>query len=549
MSNQQELERIQWNKINYFCSKLGINDVSRAEEYLFKSHWDEKLAVRNFNLSHPDYIPNIQQYNQIYQAPFYFNQIQFPPYYQNIPYQMPQIPQMPQISLIPQNNNRDIVSCNNQNKKNYIELYLSESIKNCKDNIIDSSHSLNYLKNNLNSIELLFRNYLKSLKNKRGIIIIYSEEKFNKLKEHINKINQNYSIKNLLNNCVIFPVLNTSTIGHEFVEQLSCVNFPTYIFNKYKNNEYFYITGRMDGAFDISFFKENIENIYIPDSKSNILKNENNNDLIHKLKQEKYFNINNQFKNRKDNNNKNIINKKNENYQINRINNFEEEKQIEINDLKSNNKYLMENYDNYYLGDSKDIISIFEDNNYLNNLNNCEESNNKTEEKKENLDVNDDKLGNSIFGLSDGQVLEKRENDIKELERQFEEKEKKEKEEENRINKLQIEYENEAEICKELLPEEPEESNVDVCNIIFRHPDGEKTVKRRFLKSDKVEVLFTFIKSKGREIFDERESNYFNIICLGIPPKSLEDKKNNTLEEEGLYPNSVLQIKELQKNI
>ena len=542
MLNQQELERIQWNKINYFCLTLGINDVSRAEKYLFKANWDEKLAVRNFNLSHPDYIPNIPQYNPIYQAPFNFNQIQFPSYFQNIPYQMPQIPQ------IPQNNNRDIISNNNQyqNKKNYIEFYLSKYIMNCKDNNTASSHSLNYLKNNLNSLELLFGNYLKSLKNKRGIIIIYSEEKFNKLKEHINKINQNYYIKNLLNNCVIFPVLNTSIIGHEFVEQLSCVNFPTYIFNKYKNNEYFYITGRMDGAFDISFFKENIENIYIPES--NILKNENKNDLIHKLKQEKYFNINNQFKNRKDNNNKNIINRKND--KINKKK-FEEEKQIEFNDSKNNNKYLMENYDNYYLGDSKDIISIFEDNNnYLNNLNNYEESIlNNVEEKKENLDKSDDKLGNSIIGLSDGQILEKRENDIKELERQFEEKEKKEKEEENRINKLQIEYENEAENAKELLPEEPEESNVDVCNIVFRHPDGEKTLGRRFLKSDKVEVLFTFIKSKGREIFEERESNDFNIICLGIPPKSLEDKKNNTLEEEGLFPNSILQIRELQKNI
>ena len=542
MLNQQELERIQWNKINYFCLTLGINDVSRAEKYLFKANWDEKLAVRNFNLSHPDYIPNIPQYNPIYQAPFNFNQIQFPSYFQNIPYQMPQIPQ------IPQNNNRDIISNNNQyqNKKNYIEFYLSKYIMNCKDNNTASSHSLNYLKNNLNSLELLFGNYLKSLKNKRVIIIIYSEEKFNKLKEHINKINQNYYIKNLLNNCVIFPVLNTSIIGHEFVEQLSCVNFPTYIFNKYKNNEYFYITGRMDGAFDISFFKENIENIYIPES--NILKNENKNDLIHKLKQEKYFNINNQFKNRKDNNNKNIINRKND--KINKKK-FEEEKQIELNDSKNNNKYLMENYDNYYLGDSKDIISIFEDNNnYLNNLNNYEESIlNNVEEKKENLDKSDDKLGNSIIGLSDGQILEKRENDIKELERQFEEKEKKEKEEENRINKLQIEYENEAENAKELLPEEPEESNVDVCNIVFRHPDGEKTLGRRFLKSDKVEVLFTFIKSKGREIFEERESNDFNIICLGIPPKSLEDKKNNTLEEEGLFPNSILQIRELQKNI
>jgi len=519
MLNQQELERIQWNKINYFCSSLGINDLSRAEKYLIKANWDEKLAVSDFRLSHPNYIiPNIPQYNQFYQAPNYFNQMQFS-YYQNIPYQMPQMPQ------IPQNNNRNQVSYNNnKNKRNYIELYLSESIMNCKDNNIPSSYSL-FLKDNLNSIELIFENYLKSLKNKKGIIMIYSEEKFNILQDHINKIKKNYSINNLLKNCVIFPVLNTSTIGHELVEQLSCVNFPTYIFNKYKNKEYFYVTGRMDGAFDIPSFKENIENIFIPDSKSNILQKENNNDLIHKLKQEKYFEINNKFKNRKDN-----INKKNK---------FEEEKQIELN--KSKNKNLMENYDNYYLGESKDIISIFEDNNEY-NINNYEE-------KKENLDRSDDKLGNSIIGLSDGQVLEKRENDIKELEKEFEEKEKKEKEEEDRINKMQIEYENEVAIAKQILPEEPEESNIDVCKIVFRSPDGEKAIERRFLKSDKVEILFTFIKSKGREIFDERESNDFNIICLGIPPKNLECKKNNTLEEEGLFPNSVLQIKELQKNI
>lgn len=537
MSNQNELERIQWNKINYFCSTLGINDISRAEKYLFISNWDEKLAVRNFKFSHPDYIPNIPQSNQIYQAPFYYNQFQ---YYQNIPsYPMPQIPQIPQM---PQNNNRNIyqVSYNNQNqnKRNYIEFYLSESIMSHKESNIPSSQSLNYLKDNLKSIELLFGNYLKSLKNKRGIIIIYSEEKFHILKEHIEKLKQNYSVKNLLENCVIFPVLNVSTIGHEFVEQLSCVSFPTYIFSKYKNNEYFYITGRMDGAFDISSFKQNIENISIPESKSNILKN--NNDLIHKLKQEKYFNINKmkQFNNIK------FINNKNKNR-----NKLEEEKQMEFNNLK-NHKPEIENYDNYYLGDSKDIINIFENNNYLNNQNNyCEEPILNNIEKKENLDKSEDKLGNSIFGLSDGQVLEKRENDIKELERQFEEEEKKEKEEENRINKLQIEYENEAEMAKNILPKEPEESDEDVCNIVFRHPDGEKTIERRFLKNDKVEVLFTFIKSKGREIFDERESNDFNIICLGIPPKSLEGKKNNTLEEEGLFPNSVLQIREMQKNI
>ena len=36
----------------------------------------------------------------------------------------------------------------------------------------------------------------------------------------------------------------------------------------------------------------------------------------------------------------------------------------------------------------------------------------------------------------------------------------------------------------------------------------------------------------------------FNIICMGFPPKNLENLKNSTLEKEGLYPNSLLQIEE-----
>ena len=170
-------------------------------------------------------------------------------------------------------------------------------------------------------------------------------------------------------------------------------------------------------------------------------------------------------------------------------------------------------------------------------------------EKKNNLE-SDINIKDSIFGLSDGSILQKREQEIKELEREQlekmkkeEEKKKKIKDEENQIKKRIEDYEKEAEKSKQLLPEEPEENNPDVSQIILRYPDGEKTIERRFLKTEKINVLYLLVKSKGREIFFDQESNNFDLI-YGFPPKNLDNSKNNTLEDEGLSPNAIIQIRE-----
>ena len=170
-------------------------------------------------------------------------------------------------------------------------------------------------------------------------------------------------------------------------------------------------------------------------------------------------------------------------------------------------------------------------------------------EKKNNLE-SDINIKDSIFGLSDGSILQKREQEIKELEREQlekmkkeEEKKKKIKDEENQIKKRIEDYEKEAEKSKQLLPEEPEENNPDVSQIILRYPDGEKTIERRFLKTEKINVLYLLVKSKGREIFFDQESNNFDLI-YGFPPKNLDNSKNNTLEDEGLFPNAIIQIRE-----
>ena len=78
---------------------------------------------------------------------------------------------------------------------------------------------------------------------------------------------------------------------------------------------------------------------------------------------------------------------------------------------------------------------------------------------------------------------------------------------------------------------------------MFRYPTGEKNIERRFLKTEKIEILYFFVKSKGREIFFENDSNDFDLL-YGFPPKNLENFKDKTLEEEGMFPNAIIHIRE-----
>ena len=617
---QQDLANAQMNKINYFCFKLGINDYQRAERYLNEADWNEELAVQNFINKHRN-IPN-NNFNQNHVESRNNQQLN---------------PPLNEINV------ENKLQKQNEIKNDYLEFYIGESLLKNINNNGSFSESLNQISISLNSVEKTFGNFLKLLKKKIGIIIMYSKESFNSLKEQIDIIKKDILNKELLTNCVIFPCLNTSPIGIEFIQQLSCISFPVYIFCKYKDNKNFYITGRIEGAFNISSFNNFILK-NIPDSKSNpvIIKNsyqnenieknvndnKKSNNLIRELKNAKYFDIKN-LQNRKIiiNNNNNINNnKKNEisqktNIKIKKENN-EEKKENE----DSNNNFSLfdsKNYGDYFLGNSQEIENLFSNNNqndnrmnlnnnnnnnplnpnylnnnfnnynyppnynyinngfynnqfynynnYLNNnfqyqypiinpnininnnlgMNNNDHDNNhnnslNNNKKKENSNKKDDILADSIYGLSDAQVLEKRKEEMEKLEIEQEEKEKEEEKEKDRIKELNDKYEQEVEIAKMNLPEEPDKNNKDICCIIFRLPDGEKNIERRFLKTDKIEILYNYIKSIGRDIFEEPNSRDFDILSPGFPPKNLESKKNNTLEQEGLFPNSLLQIKEKQ---
>ena len=330
-----------------------------------------------------------------------------------------------------------------------------------------------------NAVQIL-DNFIQKLKTtgKTGIIIIYSSNHLRIIGEHFkNIINEPLSKELFFNNTYIYPAIDTSLEGDNFINELNCTKLPTFIICKYKNNESLAIIGKIEISYDKPF--------NLSDFRDKILESE-----------QAYSNL------QKKKNNKNEENK-----------NFE---------IKENNK----DKKNEYIPDYRDYE--FEDEENIDFLNNFPENNN--------------------INMTDGQVLAMQELKLKELEKIQEKKQIEEnkiiEEEENYKNIIDKEIE-ESKKIKEKIKQEPDDDNPDKCIIVFRYPDGEKNIQRKFLKQDKIIVLYDFIKSLGREIFTENEHHHFSLLQT-FPYKLFDERKESTLEEEGLFPNSVLQIKEFE---
>ena len=265
-----------------------------------------------------------------------------------------------------------------------------------------------------------------------------------------------------------------------------------------------------------NILKENNNFIRNKENKSNIQNNNNQNNINNNIQ----ININNNIINNNINNDiNNDIN--------NNINNISSSKQ------KPKKEYIPDYRD--YQFDNEPIIPIFKP----------FDLNEQIMPSYSNYDFN-----NYQQPLSDSEIRKFQDNEMKELEKfeeereriEKEEKEKKRKEEEEK-EKMEEKEKEDKELFSMLIPPEPDDDNPDKCVIIFRLPDGEKNIQRKFLKTDKVAVLYDYIRSLGKEIYSEEDSHNFSIIQT-FPYKNFENKINNTLEEEGLFPNSMLQIKE-----
>ena len=125
-------------------------------------------------------------------------------------------------------------------------------------------------------------------------------------------------------------------------------------------------------------------------------------------------------------------------------------------------------------------------------------------EDEEGLDFLYNFQDNNNIKMSDGQVLAFQEMKLKELEKVEEKKQIEERkileEEQNYKDIVNKEIEESKKYAQNLRPE-PDDSNPDKCIIVFRFPDGERTEQRKFLKQDKIQLLYDFIKSLGMNIF------------------------------------------------
>ena len=219
---------------------------------------------------------------------------------------------------------------------------------------------------------------------------------------------------------------------------------------------------------------------------------------------------------------------------------FCDEKDSKVNNIspiisqpKTDSNIISNEINNNIISDNKGQDILNDINNYL-----PEDINRKSKGDKD-----------SYTYMTDGEVLARQENEIKALEKEeenkileAERKEKEQKEEEERKKQEEIleKAKIESIICN--LPEEPSDDNPDKCVILLRFPDGEKVVERKFLKTEKVSLLYLYVSSFGSQIYNEKEEKGFSLIQT-FPFKNFDQVQENTLEQEGLFPNAMLQIK------
>ena len=332
-----------------------------------------------------------------------------------------------------------------------------------------------------------YDSFITQLSTNVGLILLYSPKTLQIAINILNQINNDEMTKDLIKSkTIIHPLINTSLEGGNLAKQL-----------KIKDK---------DCPAIIVCFDKNYSHFAVID----IIKNANNN--------------------------------------FQRLN----EKLLEGHDLFCEDKESKENNISPIISQPKtdtNIISNEKNNNIISGNNGQNIMNDINNYLPDDIKNNSKGDRDSYTYMTDGEVLAKQEKEIKALEKEEEnkileaerkEKEEKEEEEKKKQEEILEKAKIESIICN--LPEEPGDDNPDKCFIMFRFPDGEKVVERKFLKTEKVSLLYLYVSSFGSQIYNEKEEKGFSLIQT-FPFKNFDEVQDNTLEQEGLFPNAVLQIR------
>ena len=149
-----------------------------------------------------------------------------------------------------------------------------------------------------NSVKLL-DDFISQLEktSKIGIIMIYSFDKMKELGNQIKEIvNEPLSRELFFGNTFIYPVIDSSLEGNNFIGELDCTKLPCFIICKYKNNDSLAIIGKLESPIKLQDLRDKIIEAELSYIKKPIKETKEKNNNINKS------NIN-------ENNNKNKENK------------------------------------------------------------------------------------------------------------------------------------------------------------------------------------------------------------------------------------------------
>ena len=476
-------------KIKTFNLLVGNNNDEIALNYLTIANWDENQAAILYNKenkgANAKLINNNNLINPNTNNNFYPNNN---PNYIPIDYYDFDSPQ-----LIPNNNKIN----NNPKLDKYTQckIYRPGFLDGFKiwkaDNRAYYETFFKQFEKSLNLFKL-YSSFITNIKTNIGIIFLYEKNNISAALNVFRNLINNQQVKDLLHNrCCTLPMVDKSFEASDIIKPLKINHFPAIVICLYKNENYFAVIQVIINIMsNIPLLCKKLLEAYdlLDESKKNNYQNYPNQNLIP------------QTNNNNNNQNNKIINNNNSN----------------------NSKNILDDPRNYMFDD--DIIK------------------NDIPQNNIPLPYRPNSNSNPYPYMSDGEILKKQEDEMKSLERIEEEKIKKKKREEEEKIRKEKEEKNQKDFYIKQLPEEPSDDDPNKCIIMFRFPDGEKTVQRKFLKTDKISLLYTYVKSLGREIYSDQNENNFSLV-QPFPFKNFNDSQENTLENEGMFPNAVLQIR------
>ena len=555
------MENINYSeKILTFNLLVGNSDEDKALKYLTEANWDETKAAILYNKDKESKIKKSSLYDYYDYKPISntnrINNINNIDNYSNF-----------NDILFGSKNKKSKIDLNKLN--NYPELPIFEKKFIHKFALMKVDNNIYYRKFSFYlKCTLSYNDFIYKLKNNVGIILLFSDSTVENAVTILRNITHNDLTRDLINDrTVILPLSNNTLEGAQLCKRLKLKtkrnDFPTILICFYKNERNFALIGDiknvMDNMHNLSNTLLQAFDLFIEDKNSDPFtsafspiidppkSNRNKNKIINSNPYEYSENFNLPSNSNKIIND-NIINNNNINNIINQPNNF-------INDYQYNNINNIINQPNNFINDYQynNIINDFSNRNSNSIGNSNNKSNNLINDNNnylsEGLNRNSKMKRDSYSYMTDGEILAKQESEIKKLENMVEQKrleeekkEKEKKEEEDMKNQEELMQKIQVESLVKLLPKEPDDDDPNKCTILFRFPDGEKVVQRKFLKTDIVALLYLYIKSLGREIYEENNENHFSLI-QSFPFKNLDEVQSNTLEQEGLYPNAMLQIK------